>query len=431
MIGVKDRSSGSLSLDTEGWIYRNLNLNLLQLYFLTGFISDMGGYNLINKLILIVFLFFAFRAEKIIFSPLLCLYGIMTFLSLLNHAMLYAETGVLEQTSRTMPVIFLLMLACRICTVPGLFVRAVTLNTLPLVLLLLIGGVEYSGGRFTNEYLPEYMHGILPQMVFAVGLWSFLKGKPRLALIVVFFASCAFMTLSTGRRYFIFMFIAIAVALLREVSIISNIMAWSQRRLRLSKILTIGILLSLAIYTLLPQMITSQKRRFGEDFRIIEHIQNLVSGETNDRSSMERKRYWIISVKAANDRWFGFGNGNFPYILEKYGGIFRSWQKAGHPHGGLADSLVTAGYPGSALYMLILFYLIYIGRKDSCMHLCLIWLILQVFIQSIFADKILWPLMAIAERELQMSMNGVKKSVVDSKIVMEKHMSGGHKLPHP
>jgi len=109
----------------------------------------------------------------------------------------------------------------------------------------------------------------------------------------------------------------------------------------------------------------------------------------------------VISMEATRDHWLGFGHANFPYVCDLYGvGVDGN---PGHPHATLAEVLIIGGYPGLAIYMIMLLYLLRIGRKDPIMRLCLLWLFLEVFIGTTFLGKIVWPLMAIAERELQMS----------------------------
>ena len=107
-------------------------------------------------------------------------------------------------------------------------------------------------------------------------------------------------------------------------------------------------------------------------------------------------------MDATRDRWLGFGHANFPYVFDLYS-QGRLGETPGHPHATLAEALIIGGYPGMAMYIAMLIYLFRIGRKDPVIRLCLVWLFLGAFISTAFLDKITWALIAIAERELQMS----------------------------
>ncbi|NJL58835.1 MAG: hypothetical protein HC887_03475 [Desulfobacteraceae bacterium] len=109
----------------------------------------------------------------------------------------------------------------------------------------------------------------------------------------------------------------------------------------------------------------------------------------------------LIAVK---DNWLGYGNGNFEYVVRKYGtGMFSLAATASHPHAGFLDAIISAGYLGGVLYILILIYIGLMVRKDFCMSLVCLWMILQFFVETTFFSKIIWPLMAIAEREFEMN----------------------------
>jgi len=381
-----------LGADTRGVLYGDLRLDLLQIYFLTGILANYAGLYRVNNGIMVVFVLFTLlfaNSKTLTLSPLLRLYGLLTLLSLFNHLWLWDKTGGVPAGARTMPVVFLVMLACRACTRPGLFKRAVILNTLPLALLLPLGGIYFSWGRLSTEYMNEYMHGFLPQFAFAVGIYALLDRRFRLLTMTSFIASCVFMIVGASRRFFIYILLASFVIFL------------SKRMFTQKQLLMGGVILAVIVYLVLPRMSASQQRRAGGEFDWVQHTQELISGEADDRSSQQRRAMLVISMEATRDHWLGFGHANFPYVCDLYGvGVDGN---PGHPHATLAEVLIIGGYPGLAIYMIMLLYLLRIGRKDPIMRLCLLWLFLEVFIGTTFLGKIVWPLMAIAERELQIS----------------------------
>lgn len=392
-----------LGADTRAVFYGDLRLDLLQCYFLTCIMRNYtyAGSWQINNGILIAFVLLTFLCasrKPLTLSPLLRLYGLLTLLSVFNHLLLWEKTGGVPAGARTMPVVFLTMLACRACTRPGLFKRAVILNTLPLALLLPLGGIHISWGRLSTDYLDEAMFGFLPQFAFAVGVCALLDRRFRLLAMTSFIASCVFMTVCAARRYHIYVFLATFVVLL------------SKRMLSVKRILMGGVILAAFIYVVLPRMTAAQQQRqkAGADFSWIVHVQELISGDAQDYSSQRRRTLLDLSIRATRGRWLGFGHANFPYVCDLYDNG-RIDVTATHPHAALAEALTIGGYPGLAIYIIMLLYLLRIGHKDPIMRLCLIWLFLQVFIGVTFLDKITWPLMVIAERELQISNMGLSR----------------------
>lgn len=392
-------ATSGLGADTRGVLYGDLRLDLLQCYFLTGIMSNYtyAGLWQINNGILAAFvlltLLFANR-KTLTLSPLLWLYGLLTLLSLFNHLLLWEKTGGVPAGARTMPVVFLAMLACRARTRPGLFKRAVVLNTLPLALLLPLGGIHISWGRLSTEYLNEYMHGFVPAFAFAVGVCALLDRRFRLLTMASFFASIAFIVFGASRKYFIY------------ISLATFVLVVSGKVLSVKRIVIGGCVLGLIIGIVLPKMTLAQKRRFGENFSWTQHLRELVSREAEDYSTQQRRAFLEISIRATRGRWLGFGHANFPYVCDLYNDG-RIDGTPGHSHAALAEALIIGGYPGLAIYIIMLLYLLRIGRKDPVMLMCLVWMFLQVFVQGTFVDKIIWPLMAIAERELQISNMGL------------------------
>lgn len=359
-------------------------------YFLTGILMNYIDLCYINSGLMFVFLFFALLKKSLSLSPLLIAYGILTLVSIINHLLISLDGEAIPEAARTMPTIFLLMLTCRACTVPGLFERAVVANTLPVAIALLLGGIGISWGRFYTEYLNECMRGILPQFAFVLGLWAIVERRFPPLLMIAFSASSLFMVLGASRTSFLYALLVAAVLFL------------SQRALSAKRLLAGLVALLVIGYVVLPQMTASQKRRFGEDFSWRDHIAQVVSGEASDRSTVERRGFWEIGFRAVQDRWFGYGNASFPYVVERYDHTF-TMSLAANPHAGLLDALITAGYPGALLYLGLLWYLWRISRTLPKVRLCVLWLFIQVFAQATFSLRILWPLMAIAERELEWS----------------------------
>ena len=99
-------------------------------------------------------------------------------------------------------------------------------------------------------------------------------------------------------------------------------------------------------------------------------------------------------------RWWGYGNGNFPLVMREYGPALAP---AATPHSGILDSLVTGGYPGACVYLVMIAYLLWIGRRDPRMLFCGLWLVISMFVQANLNAKTLWPILVIGERELQLS----------------------------
>ena len=121
-------------------LYKDITLDVLQLYFLTGFLANYVGLVRVNNAILVFLAFAVFLKARAtgLFSPLIIIYAILTALSLINHFRWLPEAG-LPQGARTMPIVLLAMIACRACARRGLFERVVAVNALPLLLLMPIG----------------------------------------------------------------------------------------------------------------------------------------------------------------------------------------------------------------------------------------------------------------------------------------------------
>jgi len=366
---------------------------LLLLFFLLGFLALYPSTAGIHNVLVVMLILFAFLTEKISFSPLIWLYGLLTVMSVVNHVLLIDETNGIPQNARTMPIIFLLMVACRACTLKGLFNHVVILNTLPIGFLLILGGIHFAPGRLENIYLTENVRTILFSFGFIVGLVLLLhRSSTKLSLLSFIFCA-AFMLLGASRRHYIMMFLVVPAAILPFLKKFSL------------RSIVVGVILSvLVVGVVLPLSLKTQRDRFGEDFSWETHLRSLLSRDAadlpaRDPSSRIRKEYAGITFSAVDDRWHGFGNGNCPYVFEEYGPWLAIY--AGHPHSAGLDALITAGYPGLMLYLIVMGYLAWIFRKNPILRLCMIFLLLQLFLGSIFASKMLWPALAIAEREIQ------------------------------
>lgn len=391
LFGRQWRWGGRLSHDRHGPLYGVPRLDLLQLYFLTGVLATYANLIQINLLVLVLLIAvtFVFRRPRVpLLSPLLCLYGLVTALSLFNHYRLYDQVGGIPEAARTMPVAFLAMLACRACTVPGLFERAATMNMLPLVFMIPVGG-HYEWGRYHSAFVSEIIHGEAMVIGFAVGLCAMWERRFRWPLMAALFASGSYIFLAASRSMFVFFMLAV----------LSLVFARRKRSVwQIAMIVAIGAVI---VFLALPTMTARQRGRFGQDFSWQKHFSDVGSGQASDPSSVTRMSFIAVTFRAIQSDWLGFGSANFPYVLATYGHGFL--RRASHPHSGLADALITGGYPGLCLYALILVYMLWIGRRDPVMRICSIWLVLAVFVATTLPDRILWPLLAIAERELEIS----------------------------
>lgn len=374
-------------------LYKSIALNLLQLYFFTGFLANFPGLININNLILVLFVAYVWLSVKrrsSLFSPLIIIYGTMTALSLGNHLWWMSEAG-LPQGARTMPIVLFAMLACRMCAVPGMFERGILMNALPFALLIPIGA-NIEEGRYVSYFLNENINGAVLPFSFAVGACALLEQRYNWKSLTTLFIPLSFMLFS-ARRSMLFYFVS--------ASAILGLNGFIRNKLRPRKILYAALVLIFLLSVALPVMIERQAGRFGDDFQPVEHISRLISGDVTDKSSLDRKGFIDLAIDSVSDNWLGFGNANFLYVVRSYGPRYLS--DAGHPHSGLADSLITGGYPGMILYSLLLLYLLSIGYKSPLMCLCLTWLILSVFFEANLSNRILWPLLAIAEQELQLT----------------------------
>jgi len=373
-------------------IFRDPRLNLVQLFFLTGICANYSSLSPLNNLfgiLLIAYTLFSIGNRQVTVSPLISLYAALTAISVLNHLALWSETRSLEPGMRTMPFVLLMMISCRVATQPGIFKRAVLLNTIPLLFLLILGGVGIStSGRLSTDFLTEYMHGFYPQFAFAIGINMFIEGRFRLLTMASFLASSVFMSSTSSRQYLAYIIGSIAVLLV------------SGFRFNLRRLTFTILILTLVLFVIVPRMNNLLAIRNGGDFNMIQHASELITGTALDNSSQQRLAMMLLSLEAAKERWLGYGHANFPYVVESLdnGSLNRV---PSHPHSSLAEVLITGGYPGLVIYICILLYLTKMFYKDPIMRICLVWLYLTAFVGSSFIDKILWPLMAIAEREFE------------------------------
>ena len=383
-------------------LYKAIGLNLLLLYFFTGFMANFSELVAINNLILVCFcIYVTFKKHHRIrlFSPLILLYGTITIISIGNHLWWMSETGFIAG-ARTMPIVLLMMLACRLCTIPGLFERSTLVNTLPFALLVPLGA-HIEGGRFYSDFLNEGMQGWVFSLAYAIGLCSFFEKRFNWKTLILLFVPLFFAFYAARRTLFVYFLVAPMILVI--VGYLSN-------KIDTRKVLYSALLLIFTTAVLLPIMFNRQTDRFGDDFSLLNNISEFLSGDTTDRSSHERRAFIDIAFQSTSDHWLGYGNANFPYVVDSYGRIDVS--RAGHPHSGLAESLITAGYPGMILYFIMIFYLVRIGYQSPLMMLCVFWLFLEVFTETNLNDRIMWPLMAIAEREIEISkLLGIRKKV--------------------
>ena len=376
--------------DSSANLYREGVLNVLLLYFFTGFLANYEVFVHINSAILVFLAAYAFltpRRQTSALSPLITVYGLLTLISLANHCRWIPQAG-LPQEARTMPVVLVAMIACRWCAVPGLFERAITVNAIPFLLLIPIGG-HFEGARYYSTFLDENMHGQVLPLAFAVGLVAVWERRYQWRPLAALAASLMQMFLGAARKMFFFLLLSVFV-------IVTFNRKLSGRHVLLA---VATLLLTLAIA--MPLMTRRQQERLGGDFTWQDQISALLSREATDKSVYDRTGFIELAFNSVRHDWLGFGNGNFPYVVSCFG--TSDLPEAGHPHSGLAESLITAGYPGAVLYLFMLAYLFRIGRHDQIMRICLIWLFLQVFVETTLSNRMLWPLLAIAERELQLS----------------------------
>lgn len=393
-----------LGSDAGGLVYKSAATNFLQIYFLTGFLANFDDLVVINNVALVIFVVCTFLVRRVrapTFSPMILIYAALTVISVLNHLRWYPEAGI-PQGARTMPIVLFAMIACRMCTTSGLFERGVLMNTLPFALLIPLGA-QITGGRFYSEFLSENIQGAVLPFAFAVGVSGLWHKRYSWKVWTTLTVPLLFMTIS-ARRSMLFYIIG--------ASLMMSTNGLFRGKFSFRKVVAAGLALGLVFAVAVPIMVDRQADRFGAGFHLAEHVSTLVKGEAVDRSSAEREGFIRAAFEAVSDRWLGFGGANFPLVVAKYGDS--SLSIANNPHSGLADSLITAGYPGLILYLFLLIYIWRIGRNDMLMSLCFVWLVLSVFIEANLDDRILWPLLAIAERELQMAKK-LKKDVLDTR----------------
>lgn len=391
-------SAARLFPDSNRLLYKGVLLNLLLLYFFTGFLANFEPWVNVNNgilLLLTIYTLASLRRGASLFSPLIGLYALLTFLSVLNHWRWMPEAG-LPQAARTMPIVLLAMIVCRLCAVPGLFKRSVAINALPFLLLIPIGG-HFLRGRYYSEFLSENMHGHVLPLAFAVGIAAIWERRYQWKPLLCLPASLMQMFLGASRKFLFY--------LIPPVFMLSM----TKRKLSLYHVSLIAVILAATVSVAIPTMTKRQQDRFGSDFTWKSHISAIVSGETRDASSRNRIGFIKLAFWAVRQDWLGFGNGNFPYVVRRFAGI--DLPEAGHPHSGLAESLITAGYSGAALYLAMLLYLLRIGYRDPVMRICLIWLFLQIIFATTLWNRFLWPLLAIAERELQMGRIAIRTPI--------------------
>jgi hypothetical protein len=384
-----------LGQDDGNLIYRSTALNLLQLYFFTGFLANFGDLVIISTLILGLFVFYVFSVFVIkkchvpLFSPLIIIYSIITIISLGNHLVWMQEAG-LPQGARTMPVVLLTMIACRLCTIQGLFKRGIFMNTLPFVLLIPLGA-HIQEGRYYSTFLDENLLGSVLPFAFALGVTSLWEYRYNWKGILTLFPPVFFMFFSARRSMLLYL-IASSVTLF--------IYSIKKSKIRAKQIIYMALPLLFILLVVLPTMTNRLGDRFGDNFQLLEYVPQLIEGDVTDRSTLERRGFIDLSIESTSNYWLGFGNANFPYVVRNYGPGYLSL--ASNPHSAFADALITAGYLGLLLYIFFLLYFLHIGKKDPLLLLCLVWMAISIFVEANLSHRILWPLLAIAERELQM-----------------------------
>lgn len=386
-----------LSHDDNKLLYDSFALNLLQLYFLTGFLANWVGPVNINSGILVACITLGFLGRErttSLFSPLIMIYGVLTALSLINHWRWLPEAG-LPPGARTMPFVFLAMLACRQLARPGLFERAITMNAIPFALLIPYGAY-IEAGRYYSLFLNENILGATLEFAFAVGIYAILGHRWEWKSLTALFASVAIMALGARRSMLLYCIPAVLIA---------NV---SERHKTKTNMALIALTLLLVSTVLVPIMTQRVGERFGGDFSLSEQIEGIIGDDIKDRSALERRAFIELAIESTRIDWWGYGNANFPYIVRRYGGITLS-EEPGHPHSGFAESLITGGLPGLILYVMMLLYLLKIGHRDTLMRICLVWLFLQISIATNLNSRMLWPMLAIAERELQANWGGRSK----------------------
>lgn len=383
--------------DGNNILFKHPLPNLVLLYFFTAFFANYVIWVNINNAILVILVLFAFIYKPrglSIFSPLIVFYALLTLLSVLSHLYWLPAAG-LPDSARTMPIALASMIACRFCATPALFERSIVLNILPFAVLLPLGA-SHEKGRYVGTFLTETIAGGLLALGPAFCLSALWEGRRNWKFYIVLFVSL-FYVLNTGSRS-PFIYIA-AMTLTLLVYKQDGKCIWPKR-------LLYGVaLLVLLFMVVMPTMLERHRIRFGDDYSFQTNISDIISGNPQDRSSHDRLAFIDLAFIAANDNWFGFGNGNFPFVVRTY--AYSYLPEAGHPHSGLAESLITAGYPGLLLYIAMLIYLARIGRGSLLITLCLVWVVLMFFLDTNLNSRILWPLLSIAERELQISESKV------------------------
>ncbi|NCD40824.1 MAG: hypothetical protein EOL88_01895 [Bacteroidia bacterium] len=379
--------------------YDSKLLNLLQLYFFTGILANWGGLVFVNNVILLVCIisvFFFKKGRTISFlSPLTFAYGLLTLLSIVNHIRWLDDAG-MPANARTMLFVFMAMIAFRQLAIPGFFERAINVNALPFALLIPLGhhGI---GGRYYSYFLNENILGSALPFAYAVGLCSFAERRYEWKSMVALFASLAIMVLGARRSLLLY---CIPSTLIVLVSI---------KKISLRDVCIVVILFLFFWGVVVPNMNSRLAERFGSNFSLVNHFNDIFYGVTDDKSASVRSEFIDISIKSANHDLLGYGNGNFRYIVEQFGGS--NVPVAGHPHSGLAESMITGGYIGLVLYLFMLFYLIKIGYNDTVIRICMIWMFLGIFVETNLNNRIIWPLLAIAEKELTCTRKDSKEHV--------------------
>ena len=374
-------------------IIKNVGEILVLAYFFVGFLQNFPElliYSQIIGILLILAIFITKSNGPHCFSPLIVMYGLFTLISTLS-CLIYG--GEFSKSMLTMPYIFMAMIACRKYAKSGIFQNSILANTLPFIVLISYGmNFDVSSGRYYSYFLNEAILGSLLPFSFAAGALLLWNWQFNWRAIILILPPTIFMYASSRRGmliYFVCCMSALCLIKLYEFKL---------ERKNIFSLIIAGIF-SIVMFN---HMVGNQSQRFEEKFNLLEHSEKVVKGTAKDVSSVERSTFNRIATAVAQVHIIGVGNGNFQNEYKK---AISDGRNISNPHSGFSESLVIGGYPGLFLYLIMLVYLLWLGRKSPIMLLCMIWMFLSIFIETSIANRLIWPLMAIAERELYFGMN--------------------------
>ncbi len=294
------------------------------------------------------------------------------------------------------------MLAAEWLYVPNIFHKVLVFNSLALLPLMLLGGLDTYAGRIYTPYLTAYSRDIFYLLGFCSVVYLLLNKRiDKILGITVLVVSSLMIALSGSRKDFLFIILTLIA--------FYPVLLQSLNRLNKFKKLFVITVFGISGVVMLVNLVSSQLQRFGRD-----NLSEVVSSTDEEASALERFDYIETGFRLASFYPCGIGEKNIVNGIKKYGGEY--CKETYNVHSLIAQVLFISGYLGLFMLFILVLRLVKLSFVDIRQYFPLpLFFLLMIFTGPMLLTKMIWPVMVFYEKDIVLLRKQKKNGVVNAK----------------